>query len=140
MTDTLIVVQPSLDYAHRVLNSIPNAVFVADKHRAKALKTCPHVIVVDLADAEQTHQKVLKWAKKNNATLAGITTFICEAMYETAALAQALNLPFHAEALVERTRNKYKSSTAWQRESVPTPATKKVHELNDLLELLAVNC
>lgn len=134
MTDTLLVVQPSLDYAHRVLNSVPNAVFVADKHRAKLLKTCPNVIPVDLNDPAQTHQQVLKWAKKNNAKISGITTFICEAMHETAALAQALKLPFHAESLVQRTRDKHKSSTAWHREGVPTPTTQKVHERNDLLD------
>jgi len=134
MSETLLVVQPSDDYARRVLNTVPDAVFVATKQRAKELNHYPHVIAVDLENAEETHQTVSEWARKHNIKFAGITTFICEAMSETAALAQALHLPFHADALVQRTRDKHKSNIAWQREGVTTPTTQKIRDLNDLLD------
>lgn len=139
MSDTLLVVQPSDDYARRILNTVPNAVFVADAPRAKELKHHPHVISVNLKDKAETAQTVIAWAHKHNTKFTGITTFICEAMSETAALAQALHLPFHSETLVQRTRDKHKSNISWQREGVPTPATQKVRDLNDLLDFATQN-
>lgn len=137
MTESLLVVQPSNDYAHRILKSTPNAVFVATEQRAKELSQHPHVIATDWQDTAQTHQTVMAYAKQHNITFGGITTFICEAMSETAALAQTMGLSFHADALVQRTRDKHKSNIAWQREGVPTPTTQKVRDLNDLLDFAA---
>lgn len=137
MKETLLVVQPSDDYARRILKTTPNAVFVANNQRAKELKHHPRVIAVDLNNPTETHQTVAAWSHKHNIKFAGITTFICEAMRETAALAQALHLPFHADTLVRRTRDKHKSNIAWQREQVPTPITQKVKDLNDLLDFTA---
>lgn len=137
MTEVLLVVQPSNDYAHRILTVTPHVVFVADPQRAKELKHHPHVVATTLQDTSLAQQDVAVYASKHKLKPAGITTFICEAMAETAELAQALELPFHAEALVQRTRDKHKSSISWQREGVPTPATQKVRDLNDLLDFAA---
>ncbi|MDA0709035.1 MAG: ATP-grasp domain-containing protein [bacterium] len=132
MSKTLLVVQPSDDYARRVLDTVPDAVFLADKQRATELNHHANVIASDLKDTEETHRLVTDWMQANKVTLSGIT--ICEAMHETSALAQSLRLPFHAEELVQRTRDKFQSSIAWQRENVPTPKTQKVRDLDDLLD------
>ena len=137
MSETPLVVQPSEDYARRILSTVPDAVFVTDTQRAKELKHHPKVIATNLNDPEETRQDVTAWASTHSVKFSGITTFICEAMSETAALAHRLKLPFHTDALVQRTRNKYKTNMAWQRERVPTPATQEVRDLNDLLDFAA---
>lgn len=137
MTGRLLVVQPSDDYARRICRSVPDAVFLAAPERARILAAHPHVIPADLTDTNSVAEAVKTWAKKNSTTFAGITTFICEAMTETAALARNLGLRFHAETLVLRTRDKHRTSTAWKRENVPTPATGKIRDLNDLLDFAA---
>lgn len=137
MTGRLLVVQPSNDYAHRIRRSVPDAVFLATPERAHLLSAHPHVIPADLGDIPTTVETLKAWAKKNDAAFAGITTFICEAMAETAALAHSLGLRFHADALVLRTRDKHRAQSAWRRENVPTPTTRKIRDLNDLLDFTA---
>lgn len=136
---SLIVVQPSADYAGRVLRHFPDAVFLAAPARAVLLGDHPRVVAADLDDPKAAHQALCAWARQQGVTSAGIVCFVCAYLPLAACLAHWLGLPFAAESTVRLTRDKSRTTAAWEAAGVQTPPTRLVQRLADLLDFAGVS-
>ncbi len=128
----LLVVQPSADYARRVLDHAPEAVFLVTPERATELES-DNVIVADLDDVPHVVSAVRAWSTERGC-LDGITCFVCEFLELTANLAREFELPFHSVDAVRRSRQKDQSLEIWQAAGVSVPESRFVGGLPDLVE------
>lgn len=128
----LLVVEPSLDYAIRVRQQAPEAVFLASPARAVQLAGFDP-IAADLHDPAAALDAVHA-AIQAAGNLAGISCFVCDHLPLTAWLAVELGLPFHSTQSVEWSRHKQTTQARWQAAGLTTPATTLVRDLPDLLD------
>lgn len=136
MTDlpgTLLVVQPSADYAFRVRRHVPGALLLVTPERAAELSGHP-IVVADLDDAPAAAEAVRRHLGQHGLRADGITCFVCERLETTARVAADLGLPFHTADLVRTTRHKDASLARWQAAGVPIPPTTGIGGLPDLLD------
>ena len=133
----LLVVQPSDDYAGRVRRHVGDAVMLATPERAALLVDHPRVVAADLDDADAAAAAARCYAWEHRMPWKGIVCFVCDYLPLTARLARQLGLPFHGEGTVARTRHKDLTAAAWQAAGVPTPPTRRVHRLAELLDFAA---
>ena len=129
----LLVVQPSADYAGRVRAGFPDAVFLATPERAVELHEHPAVVAADLANPAAALSAVRDWTRQVGQHPEGIVSFLCEHLPLTAGLARDLDLPFHSPEAVRRTRRKDLAAQAWQAAGVPTPPTRLVRGVAELM-------
>ncbi|MEW6750699.1 MAG: ATP-grasp domain-containing protein [Candidatus Latescibacterota bacterium] len=130
-TGPLLVVQPSRDYAERVLAAFPEAALLATPQRAGELPGV-HRIAARLGDPVAALRAVTHWSSCHGLRLGGIVSFVCEYLPLTGLLAEALDLAFHDSPTVQRTRHKDLAAATWNRAGVPTPATRPVRTLEEL--------
>jgi biotin carboxylase len=124
---SLLVLQPSADYAARVRRHFPDALFLATPERALLLADHPQVIAVDLGDAQAALQALA------GQRCGGLTCFVCDCLPLAAALAPLLGLSFHSPAAIALSRDKGRAALAWMDAGVSTPPTCLVTDQRELL-------
>jgi len=131
---SLIVLQPSADYAARVRRHVPDALLLATPERAPLLADHPRVVAADLDDLQASPRALTEYVDVQALRCEGLTCFICEYLPLTAALAQRLGLPFHSPAAISLSRDKGRAALAWMEAGVSTPPTRLVHGEAELLD------
>ncbi|MBI2501876.1 MAG: ATP-grasp domain-containing protein [Candidatus Latescibacteria bacterium] len=134
---SLVVIQPSADYAARVRRHCPAALFLATPERAALLADHPRVVAADLGDPQAARRALDRYAGARQLRYRGLTCFICEYLPLAAALAPLLGVPFHSPAAIGLSRDKGRAALAWMRAGVSTPPTCLVHSEEELREFAA---
>lgn len=133
----LVVVQPSVDYADRVRRAGFEAVLVATPERALDLPEHSRVVAAELQDPDAVLAALQRYADQHHVVYGGIVCFVCEYLPLTARLARGLGLPYHSEEAIRTSRSKGSTAAAWKGAKVPTPASREVARLEDLLDFAA---
>ena len=124
---SLVVLQPSADYAARVRRYFPDALFLATPERTALLADHPRVVAADLADPQAAFQALDAYADRQQPPYRGLTCFLCDYLPLAAALAPLLGVPFHSPAAIGLSRDKGHTALAWMDAGVSTPPTCLVH-------------
>jgi biotin carboxylase len=131
---SLLVLQPSADYAARVRRHFPAPLFLATPERAALLKGHPRVVAADLDDPTAVLAALAAYAGQAPWQCEGLTCFVCEYLPLAAALAPHLGVPFHSATAIALSRDKGRAALAWQAAGVPTPPTCLVDREGKLLD------
>ncbi|MCC7263964.1 MAG: ATP-grasp domain-containing protein [Candidatus Latescibacteria bacterium] len=123
---SLIVIQPSADYAARVCRQFPDALLLATPERAAHLADHPRVVAADLSDPAAALQALETYRVRYGCEFRGLTCFVCDYLPLAGDLAPQLGLPFHPAAAIRLSRDKSRAALAWVAAGVSTPATRLV--------------
>lgn len=134
---SLVVVQPSADYAARVRRHVPDAILLATPERANLLGDHPRVVAADLADPRATLLALGRCAAEQQVGYRGLTCFVCDYLPLAGALAPLIGVPFHSPAAIALSRDKGRAAAAWLEAGVSTPPTRLVHGEEQLQEFAA---
>ena len=130
---SLIVVQPSADYAARVHRPFPDALLLATPERAALLADHPWVVAADLDDPAAALQALDTYRVLHSCKFRGLTCFVCDYLPLAGDLAPQLGLPFHPATAIRLSRDKSRAALAWMAAGVSTPATHLVGSEAELL-------
>ncbi len=130
---SLIVLQPSADYAARVHRHFPEALLLATPGRASQLAAHPRVVAADLDDPAAAFQALDTYRAQHHLEYRGLTCFVCDYLPLAADLAPQLGLPYHTTAAIALSRDKSRAAQAWMAAGVSTPPTGLVHREEELL-------
>lgn len=130
---SLIVIQPSADYAARVRRHFPDALLLATPERASRLADHPRVVPADLSDPAAALRALTTYQTQHGCTYRGLTCFVCDYLALAGDLAPHLGLPFHLPEAIALSRDKGRAAGAWMAAGVPTPATRLVGSEAELL-------
>lgn len=131
---SLIVLQPSADYAARVRRHCPSALFLATPERAVLLADHPRVVAADLEDPQAARQALDRYAGEQKLRYRGLTCFVCDYLPLAGELAPLLGVPFHTAAAIGLSRDKGRAALAWMSAGVCTPPTRLVRGEEELRE------
>lgn len=129
---SLVVLQPSADYAARVRRHFPDAIFLTTPERAVLLADHPRVVAADLDNPAAAHQTLNNYARPRQLRYRGLTCFVCDYLPLAGALAPLIEAPFHSPAAIGLSRDKGRTALAWMSAGVCTPPTRLVHSEQEL--------
>lgn len=134
---SLVVVQPSADYAARVRRHFPDALFLATPERATLLTDHAGVIAADLDDPAAALHGLEAYTGPRHRRYRGLTCFVCDYLPLAGDLAPLLGVPYHAPAAINLSRDKGRAALAWMHAKVSTPPTRLVQGEAELAEFAA---
>ena len=128
------------DYVAYINNQYPGrALFLIErKYRDSIKSNDPYLstgIFADLIDTANVIDKIEKYLKSNNCTLAGVIGYDCEWLILAAELADYFDLPYPSVEAVRLVRDKYLAKKVWYEGGVRTPRTEMVQSLGSALRL-----
>ena len=129
----VIVVQPSVDYAERILATGERAVFLVGPDRASDFRDFSTAVFPRELSVAASIQSLRKYVRSTGCTYSGLVCFVCERIGLASQLANAMSLRFHHPSVVHRSRNKDLAHARWVRSGVSTPATQRVVDEAHLL-------
>ena len=136
---SLVVVQPSADYAARVRRHVPAAVFLVTPDRALLLADHPRVVAADLEDPAAAFAALTHDAGSGQQPYRGLTCFVCDYLPLASALAPLLGVPFHSAAAIGLSRDKSRTALTWMDAGVSTPPTRLIHSEQELRAFAALH-
>ncbi|MEZ5357752.1 MAG: ATP-grasp domain-containing protein [Candidatus Zixiibacteriota bacterium] len=134
----VIVYGTTADYIELIARRYPGrALFIvspAEKKKIKASVVADvDTVVCDLADLNETTDKVRSHMAASEMTPSGLVGFDCETLQAASRLALRLGLPFPSPESIEAVQDKHRSKILWTKNGLYAPKSMRVLSLNHLV-------